>query len=122
MFCKILISFLLFVTGELIANLIVFRYIKNYFDPSQNKSENQKKFLYLDISIFKGVLERFVLFVSLYFAYTPILVVFGALKLGTRLVDSKDRISNDYFLVGNFTSILIAILYTIILTKAFNHL
>ncbi len=29
--------------------------------------------------------------------YVPILVVFGALKLGTRLVDSKDRISNEFF-------------------------
>jgi len=39
-----------------------------------------------------------------------ILVVFGALKIGTRL-DKSDAIKNDYFIIGNFSSILAALIY-----------
>jgi hypothetical protein len=124
MYLTIFIGAAVFIIGELISNYTLFKYIKGYFsinDISKNNTSNedtnkQQKFLFMEISTFKGVLERFVLFLALHCGFTPILVVFGALKIGTRL-DNKTLISNDYFLVGNFASILIAILYTIIHNK-----
>lgn len=63
-----------------------------------------------DIETFKGILERLVVFVGLTSGYSTVLVMFGALKLGTRLHDEGDKnVSNNYFLIGNFLSVLIAI-------------
>jgi hypothetical protein len=43
--------------------------------------------------------------------FTTVLVLFGALKLGTRLHDEQGcAVSNDYFLVGNLFSVLIVLL------------
>jgi hypothetical protein len=67
-----------------------------------------------DIETFKGILERLVIFVGLTSDYSSVLVMFGALKLGTRLHDEGNKtISNNYFLIGNFISALIAIAATI---------
>jgi hypothetical protein len=67
-----------------------------------------------DIDTFKGILERLVIFIGLISDYSTVLVMFGALKLGTRLHDEGNKsISNNYFLIGNFVSVLIAIAATI---------
>lgn len=66
------------------------------------KPSESKPFLGMDISVFKGILERFVIFFCLSIGIQQILIVFGALKIGTRLVNQKtNTISNDYFLIGN---------------------
>ena len=58
------------------------------------------------ISILKGVVERLILFFSLVVGYPNMIVLFGALKLGTRLhEDNQSKISNDYFLMGNLVSV-----------------
>ena len=63
----------------------------------------------------KGILERAVLFVGLLYGFSQILIAFGALKIGTRLhKDQKSEVSNNYFLVGNLVSILLAMLYAIV--------
>ena len=63
-----------------------------------------------DIETFKGILERLVLFTGLTGGYSTVLVMFGALKLGTRLHDENDKnVSNNYFLIGNLLSAFIAI-------------
>jgi hypothetical protein len=68
-----------------------------------------------DIETFKGVLERLVIFVGLTSGHSTVLVMFGALKLGTRLHDEGEKnVSNNYFLIGNFLSALIAIAGAII--------
>lgn len=68
-----------------------------------------------DIETFKGILERLLIFIGLTSDYSTVLVLFGALKLGTRLHDEGNKnISNNYFLVGNFVSVLIAITATIL--------
>lgn len=68
-----------------------------------------------DIETFKGILERLVIFIGLTSDYSTVLVMFGALKLGTRLHDEGNKnISNNYFLIGNFVSVLIAIVATIV--------
>ncbi len=54
-----------------------------------------------------GVLERLFLYVGLMQGFGQTLILFGALKIGTRLKNEKDKISNDYFLVGNLVSVLL---------------
>lgn len=65
----------------------------------------------------KGVLERAFLFLALTTGFPHALVLFGALKLGTRLAPptndhDEKRISNDFFLVGNLLSVGFALAYT----------
>ncbi len=94
---------LAFIAEELVA-LIVFNYIRNYFDKKHNNAKASK------LSILKGGLERFIILISLYNNLPNVLTVFGALKIGTRLKEDQDnRISNDYFLVGNMASLLIVL-------------
>ena len=62
-------------------------------------------------SIAKGIVERLVLYVGLLNGFATVLVLFGALKIATRLKDqSDDKVSNDYFLIGNLVSVLIVII------------
>jgi len=69
-------------------------------------------------SVAKGLLERTLLTVALLSGFPHVLTLFGALKLGTRLKrkDTEDSASdeakyNDYYLIGNFISVLVSILY-----------
>jgi uncharacterized membrane protein len=67
-------------------------------------------------SIFKGVFERIFLVVSLYFNYPHALTFFSAVKLATRLKHTEKEEEdqnrfNDFYLFGNFMSVILAILY-----------
>ena len=69
-------------------------------------------------SIGKGICERILLTVALLNGLPHVLTLFGALKLGTRLkrrdaeTNPTDEAKyNDYYLVGNFISVLVCILY-----------
>ena len=65
-------------------------------------------------SILKGILERGFLLVVLLLDIEVILIFFGAIKIGTRLHnDSKSKVSNDQFLVGNIISVFLAIIYSV---------
>lgn len=61
-------------------------------------------------SIIKGILERFMMITGLLAGYPQILIAFGAIKIGTRFQQGS-KVSNDFFLIGNFISILTAILF-----------
>lgn len=63
------------------------------------------------ISIVKGILERTFLTFSLIVDIPITIVFFSALKLGTRLVQTNDKITNDQFLVGNILSVFFSIIY-----------
>ena len=66
-------------------------------------------------SITKGILERVFLVAGILFGYPHVITAFGALKIGTRLhEDQKSKISNDYFLIGNFISILGALTFAFV--------
>lgn len=105
--CKFLIFFIAFTAGELLA-LIIFYFIRNHFDPAAKKTAS---------SIIKGVLERFALLLGLVAQLPTIIIFFGAIKLGTRFKDGQEsKISNDYFLIGNISSITIAILEYLVYT------
>ncbi|OGR29278.1 MAG: hypothetical protein A2X79_08375 [Desulfuromonadaceae bacterium GWB2_53_15] len=103
----ILIYPVVFVAGELLAVLL--------FLVLRRSVAGAAVFKKPDIETFKGILERLVLFTGLTGGYSTVLVMFGALKLGTRLHDETDKIvSNNYFLIGNLLSAFIAIADAII--------
>ena len=98
---------IVFILGEFIC-IFIFNYIRKILGPTKERS-------FIGLSILKGILERLVMFIGLLYGYPQILIVFGALKLGTRLhQDKNEDITNNYFLIGNFLSLLMAMIYTII--------
>lgn len=75
---------------------------------------------FLDLrTISKGIVERAFLVMALLNDYPHALTVFSALKLGTRLKrdDSTEKSKpdemnfNDFYLIGNFISVMVAIGY-----------
>lgn len=87
--------------GELVA-IVVFDFIRRRFAATGTKRL---------VAIGKGLLERGVLLLGLCSGQQSVITFFGAIKLGTRLKDAnQDRISNDYFLIGNIASVGIALL------------
>jgi len=104
----LLIPLLIFAALECAA-LAVFKLIRQKLGPvSQPQEENG---LRKASPVLKGLLERLMLTSGLLLGYPTVLVVFGALKVATRLRDSNDNnISNDYFLVGNLCSLIFVFL------------
>jgi hypothetical protein len=122
---KVIIFLGLFLVGEFLVNRSWFNYLKVYFsfheannniEEEGNPSNKMQKFLFLNLSTFKGMMERFIITIGLIQGFAPILIVLGTIKLGTRFKGNQD-IKNDYFLIGNFSSILISLLYYYIFNK-----
>ena len=65
----------------------------------------------IDRAVVKGIVERLFLFMALIYGFPQALIAFGALKIGTRFVKEANKISNDYFYLGNIISLLIALIY-----------
>lgn len=104
-----IIFILIFIIGEILSNLLVFHRMKKYFGVKPGTSG---KFLFSSLSVWKGIIERFVIYFGLTLGFSSVLIVYGALKIGTRIGESKeDRNMTDYFLVGNFCSLLIVFIY-----------
>jgi hypothetical protein len=122
---NIIIFASIFIIGEIVVNFSVFKYLKKYFRFNEKKanSENEttKPFLGMELSKFKGILERLTLFFCLVIGLSQVLIVFGALKIATRL-DKTKEITNDYFLIGNFISILIGAIYYYLQIKLSHYL
>lgn len=96
-----------FICGEIVG-LVIFPVLNYFLGPEKGKAWNTK-------SIIKGALERLVLFTALIHGYPQMLIAFGAMKLGTRLHEEKgSEMSNTYFLIGNFLSILLAMVGAIV--------
>lgn len=110
----------IFLIGEVFINRTVFRFLKTYFEFKEGQTEEEKQsskpILGLPLSIVKGLVERFTIYFSLVAGLSQILIVFGALKIGTRL-DKTKEITNDYFLLGNFVSILTTVGYYVLYLK-----
>ncbi|SDD23155.1 hypothetical protein SAMN04488104_102029 [Algoriphagus faecimaris] len=56
--------------------------------------------------MWNGIIERLFLLSGIYHG----LVLFGALKIGTKIKTEENKISNDYFLIGNMISVGIVLL------------
>ncbi|MCP1995777.1 hypothetical protein L1275_001554 [Flavobacterium sp. HSC-61S13] len=116
---------LIFLIGEILINITWFKYLKEKFTEENLKEkisdtetkDYSKTLLRLNISTFKGVMERLIIAICLAIGVAPILIVFGALKIGTRLKSPDDKIQNDYFLIGNLSSIFISVMYVYIFQK-----
>ena len=107
-FDSTLIQVLLIIAGEIIL-FVMFWLLGMY---RKGKFKDHLK------SVFKGLFERAFLTISFVFDFSVALVFFSALKLGTRLnEDSKNKFSNDQFLIGNMVSVLAAFLYSMILLQ-----
>jgi hypothetical protein len=63
------------------------------------------------LSVFKGLLERLFLISGLVLGFPQVIIAFGALKIGTRF-QRNSKISNDYFLIGNFISLMTALTFS----------
>lgn len=61
----------------------------------------------------RGTFERLFLFFAMVNDIFHALTLFGALKIATHIKDD-DRVSNDYFLIGNLISVSAAIGYFLI--------
>lgn len=104
---------LVFSGGEIIG-LMLFALLKKYIGPPIKSRANKT-------STIKGILERLTMLIGLIHGFPQILIAFGAIKLGTRLHEEKEcEISNNYFLIGNLISILLAMIYAVIV-KMLSH-
>jgi hypothetical protein len=67
-------------------------------------------------SIFKGIFERLFLSIALIHNLPHALTLFSALKLATRLKHTEPAADhnkyNDYYLMGNLASVIVAIFYS----------
>jgi hypothetical protein len=97
------------IAGELLVHVLFFGISKFFGKDKKDKISGA--------SIFKGVIERTFVVVSLHFNMTSALTLLGALKIATRIKDTEDKVSNDFFLVGNLISVLFGIGYYIILKE-----
>jgi hypothetical protein len=103
---------IIFIVGEILVNLTIFKYLRIKYQNNEleNNKETTDTFLRINISVFKGMLERFVLFLALVLNISQILIVFGTIKIGTQ-IDKSKKIRNDYFIIGNIFTIIVAIAY-----------
>ena len=83
------------------------------------KRESEGKFRRLSWrGLFKGWAERSFLVYALVSGLPQALTLFAALKIATRIKDDE-RISNDFYLIGNLVSVCLAIFYTQLLSHYF---
>lgn len=99
---EILIFMTVFICGEAIS-FFIFKTLNYFF-------YNKKWEFKINRSVIKGDIERLFLFLSLVYNFPHALIAFGAIKIGTR-IKPDEKISNDYFFVGNIVSLLISIFY-----------
>lgn len=107
---KLICFIAIFTVGELLVNPTLFAFLRRHFlqVPEQDVPP---RLLGLPVSVFKGCLERFTLFLGLILPLYYLLTVFGTIKIGTRL-EKNNKVQNDYFIIGNLFTILIAMLYS----------
>lgn len=105
--------FIVLLVGEIVA-FFTFLIVRKLFTGSWwTNAENDNARNLLTI-IGKGVLERLFIYTLLVFNHPQVLILFGALKIGTRFrPEEETKVSSDYFLVGNMVSVFLAFLYYI---------
>jgi hypothetical protein len=104
--------FLMLLGGEMLIHFILFLLSKFFGKTPKDKISLR--------SILKGILERVFIVVTLYHNMAQALTLLGALKIATRIKDTEDKVSNDFFLVGNLISVLFGIAYYVIFKEHLN--
>lgn len=83
-----------------------------------NKNHNKNN---INISsILRGMAERAFITFTLVNGIYQSMILFAALKIATRIKDD-DKISNEFYLLGNLLSITLAIIYSQLLLKYMLH-
>ncbi len=104
---RLLLVLIVFISVELLLASWIFEILRSLFG-SEIATAGSSRARSRAWPIWKGIVERSVVFFGLLSGFPHVLTVFGALKIGTRLkVD--DKVSNDYFLLGNLCSIGLAL-------------
>ncbi|MCS6975339.1 MAG: hypothetical protein NZM13_12720, partial [Cyclobacteriaceae bacterium] len=65
--------------------------------------------------VFKGVIERIFVLTVLCLEVASALTLLGALKIATRFKENENKVSNDFFLIGNLISVLFGFVYFVVL-------
>ncbi len=100
---------LVYIFGE-IGAFFIFK-MMNYF------LENKLEF-HVNISVVKGMVERLFMFLALVYNFPHAMIAFGAIKIGTR-IKLDEKISNDYFFLGNMISLILTILVLELIRTSF---
>ena len=101
------ISFLgLYLISELIA-FFVFRRVRKHFLGGYGSAR----------PMWSGIIERFFLYLCILTGIYHGFTLFGALKIGTRIKADENKVSNDYFLIGNMISVSLVLLTAYIYQK-----
>lgn len=108
MFYSILYFSLIFIITE-----VLLAFLFSRFTPKVLKNKRHKCDI---ISIMKGGIERLFLVITLTNGYVHALTFLSALKLGTRLTYTNKNSAivkafNNFFLIGNLVSVIVAIIY-----------
>jgi hypothetical protein len=108
-------AIIIYAAEEIIA-LLIFYIVRKIFRETPDPDQKPRPVV---LTVLKGMLERLFIYVGLILDYPQCLTVFAALKIGTRLEDAKSKhISNDYFLVGNLISVLLALVACYIYSRS----
>lgn len=89
----------IYIASEILAYFI-FRGVRKFYLGSNGSNR----------PMWNGIIERLFLYLCLLSGIYHGLVLFGALKIGTRIKTEENKISNDYFLIGNMISVGIVLL------------
>jgi hypothetical protein len=103
---------LIIVVCELLAALVFYMLARWNAKPPEVRRSSRLTWR----GLFKGWVERAFLVYALISGYPQALTFFAALKIATRIKDD-DRITNDFYLIGNILSVCLAILYSQVLSK-----
>ena len=98
--------------GEIVIHVILFMLSRFFGKVTKDKISLR--------SVLKGILERTFIVVTLHHNMTQALTLLGALKIATRIKDNEDKVSNDFFLVGNLVSVMFGIAYYVIIKEHIN--
>jgi hypothetical protein len=111
----------LFIIGELLARVIVFRTLNNRLG-SKTEEGNARTKLNARAQL-KGHLERLMLTIGLICGVQQVLIVFGTLKIGTwfrPMQKNLEKVDHDFFLIGNFLTVIVSLLYYLLYPYFFN--
>lgn len=91
------------VAGELVLHMLLFALSRSIGKQSKDRITLS--------SILKGITERTFVVVVLQMQIASALTLLAALKIATRFKDEENKVTNDFFLMGNLISILFGIGY-----------
>lgn len=95
--------------GELLAHLVF--YLVSKVIKKANRDQITRS------TVLKGLVERTFVVVVLFYNIASALTLLGALKIATRIKDGEDKVSNDFFLLGNLVSVLFGVFYYVIIKR-----